>query len=242
MSESNLITVLADAAAALAAPDADLETLQATLAAAQVQTGVAIAVDDEGGLTFTWPEPGDDQPRADFERALGHMVTLARGSFGRAGGGILDNDGFLHELDRCASAARWRDKQLALCVFEVEGMTLGPGTDESGLVASVGSAARASVRSADLVGHLGAGRFALLFPRAGTFEARAAFRRVRDALVGIQHEGADLVCGQAGYSELSEDGSGDLLRDALSRLQAARTRHAYTGPFGPSSPTQPLAG
>jgi GGDEF domain-containing protein len=242
MSEPTLITVLADAAAALAAPDAGLDTVHATLAEAQLKTGVAITVDDDGVLTFTWPDSAEHEPRAEFERALGHLVTLARGSFGRAGDGILDRDGFLHELDRCASAARWRDKQLALCVFEVEGMTLGPGTDETGLVASVGSAARASVRSADLVGHLGAGRFALLFPRAGTFEARAAFRRVRDALVGVQHDGAGLVCGQAGYSELGEDGSGDLLRDALSRLQAARTRHAYTGPFSPSSPTQPLAG
>src|SRR5438034_111802 len=106
----------------------------------------------------------------------------------------------------------------------------------------VGSAARESVRSADLVGHLGAGRFALLFPRAGTFEARAAFRRVRDALVGVEYEGSGLVCGQAGYAELCEDGSGDLLHEALTRLKTARTRHAYTGPVGPSSPTQPLAG
>ncbi|MDX6494482.1 MAG: hypothetical protein QOE17_468, partial [Gaiellales bacterium] len=136
----------------------------------------------------------------------------------------------------------WRDKQLALCVFEVDGMTLGPGIDETRLVERVGSAARESVRSADLVGHLGAGRFALLFPRAGTFEARAAFRRVREALVGVEHEESGLVCGQAGYSELSEDGSGDLLQDALTRLQTARTRHAYTGPIGPNSPIQPLAG
>jgi len=47
---------------------------------------------------------------------------------------------------------------------------------------------------------------------------------------------------QAGYAELCEDGSGDLLQDALTRLQTARTRHAYTGPIGPNSPTQPLAG
>jgi GGDEF domain-containing protein len=242
MTESTLIHALADTARLLAAPDAGLETLQKALMDVSQRTGVQITVADDGGLAFGWPDDeGDKELRAAFEQGLIQLVNLAKGAFGRPGG-ILDRDGFLHELERCASAARWRDKQLALCVFEVEGMTLGPGIDETPLVERVGSAARESVRSADLVGHLGAGRFALLFPRAGTFEARAAFRRVRDALVGVEHEGSGLVCGQAGYAELSEDGSGDLLCEALTRLQTARTRHAYTGPMGPSSPTQPLAG
>ena len=241
MSELTLIHALADTARLLAAPDAGPETLAHVLADVSQRTGAQITAAEDGALAFSWPDEGDRELRAAFEQALIQLVNLARGAFGRPGG-ILDRESFLHELERCASAARWRDKQLALCVFEVEGMTLGPGVDETRLVESVGSAARGSVRSADLVGHLGAGRFALLFPRAGTFEARAAFRRVRDALVGVEYEGSGLVCGQAGYAELSEDGSGDLLRDALTRLQTARTRHAYTGPSGPSSPTQPLAG
>lgn len=241
MTESTLIHALADTARLLAAPDAGPETLQTALTDLSERTGVQITVADDGALAFSWPDEGDNDLRAAFEQALIQLVNLARGAFGRPGG-ILDRDSFLHELERCASAARWRDKQLALCVFEVEGMTLGPGIDETRLVERVGSAARESVRSADLVGHLGAGRFALLFPRAGTFEARAAFRRVRDALVGVEYEGSGLVCGQAGYAELCEDGSGDLLREALTRLQTARTRHAYTGPMGPNSPTQPLAG
>ncbi len=241
MTEPTLIHVLADTARLLAAPGAGPEALERALANVSERAGVTISEDEHGELSFIWPD-GTDQPlRLAFESALSELVALARGAFGRASG-ILDHDSFLHELERCASAARWRDRQLALCVFDVDGMTLGPGIDETRLVESVGAAARGSVRSADLVGHLGAGRFALLFPRAGTFEARAAFRRVRDALVGVEYEGSGLVCGQAGYAELGEDGSGDLLRDALTRLQMARTRHAYTGPIGPSSPTQPLAG
>jgi GGDEF domain-containing protein len=241
MTEPTLIHVIADAARLLAVPGAGPEALERALADASQRAGVTITTDQDGRLSFSWPEPGDEQLRLAFEHAFTELVTLARGVFGRASG-ILDRDSFLHELERCASAARWRDRQLALCVFDVDGMTLGPGIDETRLVESVGAAARESVRSADLVGHLGAGRFALLFPRAGTFEARAAFRRVRDALIGVEYEGSGLVCGQAGYAELAEDGSGDLLGDALTRLQTARTRHAYTGPVGPSSPTQPLAG
>jgi GGDEF domain-containing protein len=242
MTEPTLILVLADVAALLALPDASFETLEQALERASERAGVEITMSDAGELAFAWRETGDEQLRSAFEAALSQMALLARGSFSRAEAGILDRHGFLHELERCASAARWRDKQLALCVFEVDGMTLGPGTDETRLVESVGTAARGAVRSADLVGHLGAGRFALLFPRAGTFEARAAFRRVRDALIALQYEGEVLVCGRAGYAELGEDGSGDLLHDALARLQAARMRHAYTGPLGPGDPTQPLAG
>jgi GGDEF domain-containing protein len=242
MTEPTLILVLADVAGLLTAPDAGFDTLEQALEQASQRAGVEIVMSDAGELTFGWRDAGDDQLRGAFEAGLQQLVLLARGSFSRAEAGILDRHGFLHELDRCASAARWRDKQLALCVFEVDGMTLGPGIDETRLVESVGAAARGAVRSADLVGHLGAGRFALLFPRAGTFEARAAFRRVRDALIGVKYEGEGLVCGLAGYAELGEDGSGDLLHEALARLQAARMRHAYTGPCGPGDPTQPLAG
>jgi GGDEF domain-containing protein len=241
MTEPTLIHALADTGRLLAAPDAGPETLERALGDLSQTVGVQITTVEDGALVFVWPDECDHELRGAFEQALTQLVKLARGGFGRPAG-ILDRDSFLHELERCASAARWRDKQLALCVFEVDGMTLGPGIDETRLVERVGSAARESVRSADLVGHLGAGRFALLFPRAGTFEARAAFRRVREALVGVEHEEAGLVCGQAGYAELSEDGSGDLLQDALTRLQTARTRHAYTGPLDPNSPIQPLAG
>ena len=72
---------------------------------------------------------------------------------------------------------------------------LGPGVDETRLVELVGEAARGSVRQGDVVGHLGAGRFALLFPRAGTFEARAAHRRVREAVSRLALDGEEIACG-----------------------------------------------
>ena len=116
MTEPTLIHALADTARLLAAPDAGPETLEAALTDVSQRTGVRITLAEDGALAFGWPGEGDPQLRAAFEQALIELVNLARGAFGRPGG-ILDRDSFLHELERCASAARWRDKQLALCVF-----------------------------------------------------------------------------------------------------------------------------
>ena len=146
MNEPILIHALADTARLLAAPDAGPETLERALKDLSQRVGARITAVEDGTLVFVWSDDRDQELRAAFEQALTQLVKLARGGFGRPGG-ILDRDSFLHELERCASAARWRDKQLALCVFEVDGMTLGPGIDETRLVESVGSAARASVRS-----------------------------------------------------------------------------------------------
>ena len=98
----------------------------------------------------------------------------------RAAYALLDARGFAAELERVTAAARWRGHDASLAVFDVDGLALGPGVDESEMVAHVGALARSAVRSNDIVGHLGAGRFALLLPRAGSFEARSAYRRVRD--------------------------------------------------------------
>jgi GGDEF domain-containing protein len=236
-----LMRALAHAARALAAPGAGEPTLAQVLVDLRAETGAEASFDEEQRLVLRWPD-GGGPGRDDFEQALAHVLTLGREVIGRQSDGILDPQAFLAELERCASAARWRDRRLALCIFDVEGMLLGPGIDESQLVDRVGSAARRAVRHGDVVGHLGAARFALLFPRAGTFEARAAYRRVRDAVGLIEMDGDGLACGPAGYAELDEEGSGDLLADALGRLQAARVRQAYTGPIGPGSPSTPLAG
>ena len=241
MNDPVLMRVIAQAAGALAAPDADERTLVEVLVDVRAETGAEASFDDEQRLQLRWPDGGGAE-RDDFEQALGHLCALAREAIGRQSDGILDPQAFLTELERCASAARWRDRRLAICVFDVEGMLLGPGIDESRLVELVGSAARRAVRQGDVVGHLGAARFGLLFPRAGTFEARAAFKRVRDAVGILEVDGDGLACSTAGFAELEEDGSGDLLADALARLQAARVKQAYTGPVGPGAPSTPLAG
>ena len=78
----------------------------------------------------------------------------------------------------------------------------------------VGQAARRCVRGDDVVGHLGAAQFGLLFPRAGTFEARSAYRRVRDAVMRIEWE-QGLICSAAGFAELEPGQTGaELLADA----------------------------
>jgi len=242
MDEPTLIQVIAQVARELAAPEAEAEALEAALVHVREQTGAEVSFDEEQRVVVRWPAGGGDAAQVAFEQALGDVLALARDAIARDGDVTLGPQNFLAELERCASAARWRDRQLSLCVFDVEGLTLGPGIDESRLVELVGATARRSVRQGDVVGHLGAGRFALLFPRAGTFEARAAFKRVREAVALLDLDGHELACLSAGYAELDDDGTGDLLGEALTRLHAARVRQAYTGPIGPNSPTQPLAG
>jgi GGDEF domain-containing protein len=242
MDELSLIQVIAQVARELAAPEAGEEALEAALVHVREQTGAEVSFDEEQRVAVRWPAGGGDAAQVAFELALGDVLVLAREAIGRDGDVTLGPQSFLAELERCASAARWRDRQLSLCVFDVEGLTLGPGIDESRLVELVGATARRSVRQGDVVGHLGAGRFALLFPRAGTFEARAAFKRLRDRLGELNIDG-DVTCAQAGFAELDEDGNQDLLAAALERLRTAQVRHAYTGPIGPGSPsTTPLAG
>lgn len=243
MDEPLLLRALADVARALGADGDRAGALDEALADPLGRIGAEAAFDESGGISLRWLDGGVDEARVAFEVALNHVAALSRQAALAQGAGTLDPAAFLSELQRCASAARWRDGRLSICVFDVEGMTLGPGVDETRLVELVGTAARGSVRQGDVVGHLGAGRFALLFPRAGTFEARAAHRRVRDAIGRLAIDGDDLACGPAGFAELSEDGTGDILADAVARLHAARVKHAYTGPVGPgSAPTPPLAG
>jgi GGDEF domain-containing protein len=239
MTESELFQVLARTANRLSQAGAFPHDIEGALADLGAAAGVDCVLTD-GQLRLSWHDEGSDELHGAFEQALVALVTLAREAQGRAVDGVLDAHAFDHELQRCASAARWRDKRLSLAVFEVEGLSLCPGIDGSHVVELVGVAARGAVRHGDVVGHLGASRFALLFPRAGTFEARAAFRRVKLMLASI--DGEDLSCTAAGFAELDEDEDAGLLSQALTRMHAARLRQSYTGPVHPGSPMHPLAG
>jgi GGDEF domain-containing protein len=239
VTESQLFQALAGVAHRLSQPGASSDDIDGALAGLSSATGVDCVLTD-GRLNLRWDDEMSDELHGAFEEALAALLALAREAQSRTTEGVLDAHAFDHELHRCASAARWRDKRLSIAVFEVEGLALCPGVDGRHVVDLVGAAARGAVRHGDVVGHLGASRFALLFPRAGTFEARAAFRRVKQTLSAI--EGEELSCTWAGFAELEEDGDTNLLSQALARLNAARLRQSYTGPFHPSSPTHPLAG
>jgi hypothetical protein len=239
MTEPQLIHALAAATRRLSQPGVSLNAIDQALAELGSAAGIDCVLTD-GRLDMRWPEGASGEIREAFEEAVSALVALAREAHSREADGVLDAQAFDHELNRCASAARWRDKRLALAVFEVEGLCLCPGVDGSHIVELVGAAARGAVRQGDVVAHLGASRFALLFPRAGTFEARAAYRRVKQTVATI--EGGELTCTAAGFAELEEGGDADLLGQALARLSTARLRRSYTGPYHPGSPTQPLAG
>jgi hypothetical protein len=237
MSDLDLMRALARAAAAMAAPDAEPGVIERVLASLPGEVGLPAELElTAGGMRATWtadPDPGQEA----FVTALGRCVALAV-AVGHGVIGVLDRAGLVAELHRAVASARWRGERMAVAVFEVDGLILGPGIDESPSVALLGAVARGVVRRDDTVGHLGAGRFALVLPRAGTFEARAAYRRVRSALVENEQAPAGLSCGAAGFAELEPDATGDVdvLALALARLSESRRRSAYIGPVDPLHP------
>jgi GGDEF domain-containing protein len=239
MSDLDLMRALSEAAAAMAAPDADPDVIERVLGSLPSHLGLPCTLRlTAAGMTVDWQSPPSPQHES-FADALGHCVSLAVAVSHRTNA-VLDSAGLVAELHRAVAAARWRNERIALAVFDVHGLTLGPGVDASQSLLGLGEVARSVVRHDDVVGHLGAGRLALLFPRAGTFEARAAFRRVRQALVSSEHAPAGLSCGAAGFAELEPDApsESDLLAMALERQADARRRTAY---IGPADPLRPLA-
>ena len=212
--------------------------MERLLASIPPEAGLAcdLRLTADGDLEITWHEPPAPEQQA-FVDVLTECVLLAGAAGDRAVYSLLDVRTFTTELDRVTAAARWRGHDASLAVFDVEGLALGPGVDESDLVAHVGALARSAVRSDDIVGHLGAGRFALLLPRAGSFEARSAYRRVRDAVAASEFTPEGIVCNRAGFAELG-DGD-DMLNAAIQRLTDSARRTAYEGPF---DPLHPLAG
>jgi GGDEF domain-containing protein len=238
-----MIEILSDAAGALADPRADSENIDRVLAKAAGRAGVQCHMHTTpSGVEIEWRRsPG--RLELAFVSALADCARLALAAAGAAGGRTLDAHGFTLELERAAATARWRGQPMAVAVFEVDGLEMGPGMiDQADVVSEVGSLALSAVRQDDRVGHLGAAQFALLFPRAGTFEARSAFKRVRSALASSERLSRDLelAIGPAGFAELGQRGSGvEVLREARERQAHVRVRRAY---FSPVDPTRPLAG
>lgn len=240
MTELDLLETLARAAAAMAAPQTDARSLQRLLDRLPAEAGLACRLWPHGGeLRVEWIAPPDRAQLA-FVDALGSCVTMAIGAIAGAAGELLDPAGFAAAGERAVAAARWRGEGVSIAVFDVAGLILSPGVDAGAAVAEVGALAAGAIRQDDSVGTLGGGRFALLFPRAGTFEARAAFRRV-SAAVATGGSGGELRCSPAGFAELDpRDSAETLLATALERLSAARLRRAYTAPA--TDPDRPLAG
>jgi GGDEF domain-containing protein len=241
MQDVRLIEILSDAAAALAAPDASPDVVERVLADACARAGIPCTMrTTSSGIDFDWRRTPGRRDHA-FVSVLADCARLALAAGGAAAGRTLDAHGFSLELERAASMARWRNQTLAVAVFEVTGLEMGPGMiDQFDVVSDVGALTLSAVRQDDRVGHLGADQFALLFPRAGTFESRSAFKRVKAALAANDRMSRDLGIGAVGYAELGEAGSGaEVLAAARERQSQARMRRAYLAPV---DPTHPLAG
>jgi hypothetical protein len=241
MGDPALMQLLASATQTLAVSDTPELSIERLIASIGRELGGTATIDRQAGtLAITWRDGDRSAARGAFAEALTALFQLAVRTQPGASGALLDAQSFAGSLDRIAAGARWRGARMAIAVFEVDGMLLGPGIDESQMVETVGQAARGVVRGDDIVGHLGAAQFALLFPRAGTFEARSAFRRVREALLRLDGAG-QLACGAAGFAELEPGETGaELLCQARERMAAVRVKSGYTSPGG-GSPTHPLA-
>src|SRR4051794_5261058 len=147
--------VLANAAGVLAAADAPEATVERVLVSVGRElSGTATIGWERGRVSVTWHDGDGDEERDAFAEALTALVELAGRSEARGQGRVLDAAGFALAVDRVAAGARWRGARMAVAAFEVEGMLLGPGIDESLLVETVGEAARQAVRADDVVGHL----------------------------------------------------------------------------------------
>jgi GGDEF domain-containing protein len=240
MRELRLIEILAEAAAALTAPEADAREVERVLADAVARAAVPCTLRPTAtGIEIDCRRtPG--RTELAFVAVLSDCAKLALAAAGVSAGLTLDAHGFAIELERAASVARWRGQSLAVAVFELNGLEMGPGMiDQADVVGQIGALALSAVRQDDRVAHIGAGQFALLFPRAGTFEARSAFKRVQDALAASERMSRDLSVGPAGFAELDGGTGAELLAEARERQAQARMRRAYLAPF---DPTHPMAG
>ena len=241
MREVRLIEILADAAAALAAPQADPGGVECVLADALERAAVPATLHPTSAGIEVQYESSPGRLEAAFLTVLSESARLALAAGGACAGRTLDAHGFALELERAAAIARWRGQPLAVAVFEILGLEMGPGmVDQADVVDEVGELALSAVRQDDRVGHVGAAQFAMLFPRAGTFEARSAFKRVRAALAANDRVSRDVAIGAVGFAELGEHRTGaDLLAIARDRQSKTRMRRVYLAPV---DPTHPLAG
>ena len=121
-----LMDVLSRAAAALAAPQADAGVIDRILGSTPNEAGLEchLMLSPEG-LVAQWDaEPTREQES--FVDALGHCVALALAAGVAGEEALLDNGAFAVELERTVAAARWRSQSLAVAVFTVHGLELGP--------------------------------------------------------------------------------------------------------------------
>ena len=230
--------ILARAAASLSDPGAAPGAVERLLEQVPAEAGLKcdLSLSDGALEVIVAGTPG---ARAEaFVAVLAECVTLAGAASARAAYSLLDARSF-------ASGAGSGDRRRALARSRrvaggVRRRRRRPrprrGRERDGRARrGAGALGRALQRHR---GHLGAGRFALLLPRAGSFEARSAYRRVKTAVAASEYAAAGVACGHAGFSELNESGS-DLLGVAVQRLTDAHRRTAYEGPWDPS---HPLAG
>jgi hypothetical protein len=128
VTDAVLMQLLAGAARTLAAadtPETSIERLLNSIDGELGETATVARVD--GTVGITWHDGTHSASRDAFAEGLTALTELAVRSQSRVQADILDAGGFASALDRVAAGARWRGARMAIAVFEVEGMLLGPG-------------------------------------------------------------------------------------------------------------------
>jgi diguanylate cyclase (GGDEF)-like protein len=130
---------------------------------------------------------------------------------------------FREELTRQCGASIRRERSLTLALVDLDGfadLNAAQGLRYGDAVLAEVGAILASGRSEDLPFHVGADRFAVLFPHTTAAEAAVAVERVRAAIAG----GIRGVTASAGLAELDADvpGAGALLARAELALHDAK--------------------
>ena len=120
--------LLARAAQTLAAADEPEAALDRVLDGVARDLGPIATIErGEGTLAVTWHDGVHGEDRDTFAEALAAIANLAHRSHGAENDRVLDAAGFRGAVDRVSAGARWRGARMAVTVFQVEGMVLGPG-------------------------------------------------------------------------------------------------------------------
>ena len=151
--------------------------------------------------------------------------------------GCLNRDGLQRHLQRTIAEAEQSGARLSVAILDLDGFKsvndiFGHPTGD-GVLKSVGSALRSSVRTGDVIARYGGDEFALILPDASEHQAAPVLDRVRASISSMEVPGGRITA-CVGVAERSEGESmqeliaraDDALREAKGSLSPGSVRRA----------------
>jgi diguanylate cyclase (GGDEF)-like protein len=135
--------------------------------------------------------------------------------------GCLNRDGLQRHLTRQIAEAEKHGTRLSVAILDLDGFKsvndiFGHPTGD-GVLKSVGSALRASVRTGDVIARYGGDEFALILPEASEHQAAPVLDRVRASISSMEVPGGRITA-CVGVAERNE---GESMQDLISRADEA---------------------